>query len=71
MSKNNADLVSFATSKAATETYLPPAGRLVRGRLLQHNTLHFQADERCFAGEWEVVETTHKIYVVYAAPVQA
>jgi uncharacterized cupin superfamily protein len=52
MPKTLADLVSFATSKAATEHYLTPADRLVKGQPQQHNTLHFQADDRFFAGEW-------------------
>ncbi|MCB1710459.1 MAG: DUF861 domain-containing protein [Halioglobus sp.] len=52
MSKTLADLVNFATSKAVTERYPTPADRLVRGQPEQHNTLHFAADNRFFAGEW-------------------
>ena len=52
MPKTLADLVSFATSKAATEHYPIPADRLVKGQPQQHNTLHFQVDDRFFAGEW-------------------
>ena len=52
MSKNLSDLVNFAVSKAATDSYPTPADRLVKGQPQQHNTLHFQADERFFAGEW-------------------
>jgi hypothetical protein len=52
MPKNLADVVSFATSKAAAEYYPTPAERLVKGRPQQHNTLHFEADGCFFAGEW-------------------
>lgn len=52
MSKTIADLVNFATSEAVTERYPTPRERLVRGQPEQHNTLHFQADDRFFAGEW-------------------
>ena len=52
MSKTVADLVNFATSTAATERYPTPEDRLVKGRPEQCNTLHFQADDRFFAGEW-------------------
>ena len=52
MPKTVSDLVNFATSKAATEYYPTPAERLVKGRPEQHNTLHFEADGRFFAGEW-------------------
>lgn len=52
MSKTIADLVNFATSTATTEHYPTPPERLVKGRPQQHNTQHFQADQRFFAGEW-------------------
>jgi uncharacterized cupin superfamily protein len=52
MSKTVADLVNFATSKAVTEHYPTPADRLVSGAPEQHNTLHFQAEDSFFAGEW-------------------
>lgn len=68
MPKTVSDLVNFATSTAATEYYLTPAERLVKGHLEQHNTLHFEADDQFFAGEWEVLEPTRKIYVVYEKP---
>ena len=68
MPKTVSDLVNFAASKAATEYYPTPAERLVKGRPEQHNTLHFEADGRFFAGEWELLEPTRKIYVVYENP---
>lgn len=52
MSKTLADLVNFATSTAPRETYPTPPDRLVKGNPTQHNTTHFQVEDRFFAGEW-------------------
>ncbi|MCB1699822.1 MAG: DUF861 domain-containing protein [Pseudomonadales bacterium] len=52
MSKTLADLVNFAASPAVTEHYPTPRERLVKGQPEQHNTLHFQANNCFFAGEW-------------------
>ena len=52
MSKGIADLVSFATSTAATEHYPTPPEKCVQGAPEQHATTHFAVDDRFFAGEW-------------------
>lgn len=57
MPKIISDVVNFATGMATTERYLIPADRLGPG------------DKVCvpagFEGEWEVLEHTRKIYVIY------
>lgn len=52
MSKTLSDLTNFATSKAESEHYPTPGDRVLKGNPIQHNTLHFQADNCFFAGEW-------------------
>jgi uncharacterized cupin superfamily protein len=52
MTKSVADLVNFANSNATQERYPTPAERLVKGHPEQSNTLHFEAGNRFFAGEW-------------------
>ena len=52
MSKTISDLVNFATSTATTEHYPTPEDRLVKGAPEQNNTLHFEVDDKFFAGEW-------------------
>ena len=65
MPKTINDLINFANSSAELEHYPTPKDRLVKGNPQQNNRLHFSVKENFFAGEWEVVEPTQKIYVIY------
>ncbi|EED30509.1 transcriptional regulator [gamma proteobacterium NOR5-3] len=52
MTKTIADLVNFASSPAATETYATPAEKCVNGSPMQNATTHYSVDDKFFAGEW-------------------
>jgi len=65
MTKTIADLCNFATGHAARERHSTPVDRLAKGTPEHTNALHFEVNNRFFAGEWEVLAHTHKTYVTF------